>query len=252
MPRTRLRCAYSRLTREVPFAGHPNIGTAWVLAQLGRFGDLSGGIDTRFAERAGTVEIHVAEENGALNVTLRAPEALSIGAPLAITPLAAALGLDEAAISTVNHAPCEASVGLPFTVIELTSEAALAAVVVNAQALQEATALGVNPDLYCYWRDGQHIAARMFAPFDGVPEDPATGSATCAAAGLLASLADASGELKWSFVQGVDMGRTSRLEARTHRDGDTVTDIWLSGRCVPLCCRRADVALMAAAFSTGR
>ncbi|MEM8548720.1 MAG: PhzF family phenazine biosynthesis protein, partial [Pseudomonadota bacterium] len=211
----------------------PNIGTAWVLAQLGRFGDLAGGIDTCFAEQAGTVDIHVTAEGGTLDVTLRAPEALSIGEPLAAAPLAAALGLDVSAIKIANHAPCEVSVGLPFTVIELASKAALAAAVVNTQALQDATALGVNPDLYCYCRDGSHIAARMFAPFDGVPEDPATGSATCAAAGLLASLATTTGELAWSFVQGVEMGRPSRLEARTRREADAVTDIWLSGQCVP-------------------
>jgi trans-2,3-dihydro-3-hydroxyanthranilate isomerase len=73
----------------------------------------------------------------------------------------------------------------------------------------------------------------MFAPFDGVPEDPATGSANAALAGLLADLdprADA--ELGWTIAQGVEIGRPSRLEARAAKRGGVVTDVWVGGQSV--------------------
>ena len=69
----------------------------------------------------------------------------------------------------------------------------------------------------------------MFAPFDGVPEDPATGSANCALVGLLASLDDADGERSWRIAQGVEMGRPSVLDARAQRVGGEVTGVWIGG-----------------------
>ncbi|MEM9171650.1 MAG: PhzF family phenazine biosynthesis protein [Pseudomonadota bacterium] len=222
-------------TREVPFAGHPNIGTAWVLAQTGRFGDIDRPIETAFDEAAGTVAITIERTQTTakevLCVTLRAPAPFSRGASLPIAQVAAALSLTDDAIDTSTHAPCIASVGLPFTVVALRDAQALASAQVNVEALRFAEAKGVNPDVYCYVRDGQRVDARMFAPFDGVPEDPATGSATCAAAGLLATSMKLSGDYDWQFTQGVAMGRPSQLQARTRSDANGVSDVWLSGYC---------------------
>jgi trans-2,3-dihydro-3-hydroxyanthranilate isomerase len=73
----------------------------------------------------------------------------------------------------------------------------------------------------------------MFAPLDGVPEDPATGSANCALAGLLAHYDKAAeGDFRWRIAQGVEMGRPSLLEARSEKRGGTVTSTWVGGSCV--------------------
>jgi trans-2,3-dihydro-3-hydroxyanthranilate isomerase len=72
----------------------------------------------------------------------------------------------------------------------------------------------------------------MFAPFDGVAEDPATGSANCALVGLLASLGGTDGEWSWRIAQGVEMGRPSVLDARVERTGGEVTGVWIGGSCV--------------------
>ena len=75
----------------------------------------------------------------------------------------------------------------------------------------------------------------MFAPLYGIPEDPATGSANLALAGLLADLRGESDlRLDLRIVQGVDMGRESMLEATAEKRGGRITGLWIGGRCVPM------------------
>jgi trans-2,3-dihydro-3-hydroxyanthranilate isomerase len=93
---------------------------------------------------------------------------------------------------------------------------------------------GIPPDIHIYVRSNDEfdIRARMFAPYDGVPEDPATGSANCALAALLthSGVGNPSDD-SWRIAQGVEMGRASTMEARTHREAGVVT-AWIGGHCV--------------------
>ena len=88
--------------------------------------------------------------------------------------------------------------------------------------------------LYVHSQDGFDIRARMFAPLDGVPEDPATGSASCALAGVLAHYQDEipSGGFGWRIDQGVEMGRPSVLEVRAERRDGAVVGTWVGGASV--------------------
>jgi trans-2,3-dihydro-3-hydroxyanthranilate isomerase len=91
------------------------------------------------------------------------------------------------------------------------------------------------PDIHLYVRSADEfdIRARMFAPHDGVPEDPATGSANCALAGLLAHYHDsASGNFTWRIAQGVEMGRPSLLQARAAKEAGKFVSTWIGGSCV--------------------
>lgn len=223
--------------REVPFAGHPNVGTAFVLALLGELGPFPEPRAVVFEERAGDVPVQIAAVGHERYwCELRAPAPLSLGAPLPVDLVAAALGLGLADIRTDAHPPRIASVGLEFVVVEVTGLDALGRARVEPGALQRLAELaGVTPDVHVYARvpGPPDIRARMFAPADGVPEDPATGSANAALAGLLADLdprADAA--LSWTIAQGVEMGRPSRLEARAAKRGGTVTDVWIGGQSV--------------------
>jgi trans-2,3-dihydro-3-hydroxyanthranilate isomerase len=73
----------------------------------------------------------------------------------------------------------------------------------------------------------------MFAPLDGIIEDPATGSANCALAGLLSHLDEApDGTFAWRIAQGVEMGRPSDLEARTEKRDGAVVNVWIGGDCI--------------------
>ena len=211
---------------EVPFAGHPNIGTAFALATTGALGWIDGSITVTFEEQAGLVPITIRRREGGLWCELSAPERLSLGRTVTVETLASAVSLDPRDIVTTTHPPQVASVGLPFLMVELTGRSALARARVNAQGFDALAGQGITPDVHLYTRNADEfdLRARMFAPFDGVPEDPATGSANCALAGLLRHYGDAEdGSVSWRIAQGVEMGRPSVLEASADkRDGSVI------------------------------
>ncbi|MGH7534537.1 MAG: PhzF family phenazine biosynthesis protein, partial [Gemmatimonadales bacterium] len=223
-------------TIEVPFAGHPNIGTAFALATAGEFGPIGPLLTVTFEEKAGLVPVSIHQRDGRpFWCELAAPERLSLGpsVPAAIVAAAVALAPDD--IVTTTHAPQVASVGLPFVLAEVKDRAALGRARSNRDGADALNTLGVTPDVHMYTlsADQFDIRARMFAPLDGVPEDPATGSANCALAGLLTHYQDAaSGSFHWRIAQGVEMGRPSLLEARTEKRGGLVVATWIGGASV--------------------
>jgi trans-2,3-dihydro-3-hydroxyanthranilate isomerase len=138
-------------------------------------------------------------------------------------------------IVTKTHSPQVASVGLPFLLAELRDRAALERARVVMDGFDALAAEGITPDilLYVHSADDFDIRARMFAPLDGVPEDPATGSANCALAGLLSHYSEVvSGTFHWRIAQGVEMGRPSLLEARSEKNEGTVRATWIGGASV--------------------
>ncbi len=212
---------------EVPFAGHPNVGTAFALAAAGELGPLVGTRTVVFEEKAGLVPITIERRpGGAIFCELSAPAPLSIGGTVSPERAAAAVSLEARDVVTSVHAPAAFSVGLPFLFVELSSRAALARARTDPAALDALAAAGAPPDVHLYVRsrDDFDLRARMFAPRDGVPEDPATGSANVALAAALAHLDPRrEGSFRWRIAQGVEMGRPSVLEARVEkRDGKVV------------------------------
>ena len=154
--------------------------------------------------------------------------------PLDVALIAKALAVEESDIVTSTHPPQVTSVGLPFVMVELGSREALERAQAYQPALEEISKLGIMPDIHLYVRSNDEfdIRARMYAPFDGIPEDPATGSANCA---LVALLTDSDPDFaeggEWRIAQGVEMGRPSDLRARTKREGDRVRT-WIGGNSV--------------------
>ena len=211
---------------EVPFAGHPNVGTAFVLATVGELGPINTPMTVTFEEKAGPVPITIRQRDGTLWCELSAPERLTLGKAVSPESLASAVSLVPADVVTTTHPPQVASVGLPFLMAELRDRAAIVRARVDTPGLEALRAQGVTPDVHLYVRSGDEfdLRARMFAPFDGVPEDPATGSANCALAGMLSHYDRArDGTKAWRIAQGVEMGRPSLLEASADkRDGDVV------------------------------
>lgn len=218
---------------EVPFAGHPNIGTAFVLASTGALGPLDFPATVTFEEKAGLVPITIEEtEEGEIRCELSAPEPLSVGDTADPSLVAPALSLEEDDILVERHPPRAASVGLPFLMIELATRDALERAAVDRRELEARRDRLPSPDLHLYVRsdDEFDLRARMFAPLDGVPEDPGTGSANCALAGLLAHLdGSPDGSYVWRIAQGVEMGRPCILEARSEKRGGAVTGTWIGG-----------------------
>lgn len=236
---------------EIPFAGHPNIGTAFVLAQQGLLDinphqasktDQAGKTDIVtnivFEEAAGLVPLRVqVAASGAVWCELQAPNPLKVGQTLSSGLLAAALSLSSDAIVTTSHLPQVASVGLPFVICQVADRAALRKIRIDLAALDVIYVRGITPDIHAYVLTPEEaecdIHARMFAPFGGVSEDPATGSANCALAALLSHYdAAQDGYFRWRIAQGVDMGRPSSLEARTEKRAGEVTGVWIAGHSV--------------------
>lgn len=210
--------------REIPFAGHPNIGTAFVLASDGEFGEITSSLTVTFEEEGGLVSVTIHESGGKVaSCELTAPQSLSFGKTLPVELVAAAISIDSKEIVTKTHGPQVASVGLPFIMVELRDRSVLERARISMSGFEALAAQDVMPDVFLYTRgtDGFDIRARMFAPLSGVPEDPATGSANCALAGLLAHYSQhPNGSFSWRIAQGVEMGRPSTLIARAEkRDG---------------------------------
>ena len=222
-------------TAEIPFAGHPNVGTAFTLASTGAFGPLDSPVKVTFEEKAGLVPITISRRNGTIWCELSAPEPLSLGTVVPPELLAQAVSLDPEDVVTTTHHPRVASVGLPFVMAELRDRAALARARAFGPGLDAIKALGVTPDVHLYVRSSDEfdLRCRMFAPYDGVPEDPATGSANCALAALLTQQrSEASGSFDYRIAQGVEMGRPSVLEARTEKRDGMVTAVRIGGASV--------------------
>jgi trans-2,3-dihydro-3-hydroxyanthranilate isomerase len=222
---------------EIPFAGHPNVGTAFVLASRAKTPPAR----LLFEEKAGLVPVEVTSANGKVtNAELTAPQPLKRLTQVSAAEVAACLSLSAADIRTTRHQPHIISVGLPFLAAELASREALKRARPNAEAFARTLPLDGNDAIYFYTRDvpaGEapcEVQARMFHPgSSGLSEDPATGSATAAAAALFADLEGASdGELKMTIGQGFDMGRPSILLTRVRKSGGKVVSAHVGGACV--------------------
>jgi trans-2,3-dihydro-3-hydroxyanthranilate isomerase len=219
-------------TAEMPFAGHPNVGTAYVLASA------MAGVDVlRFEELAGLVEVRIDRDPSGrpVGAAIDAPQPLQLLGELPAPDIAACLGLAPADIRTEVHAPVRASVGVDFVLAEVAADALSRAAPDKAAFERVATAQrahGSRLSIFFYARDGENIRARMFAPLGGTWEDPATGSANATLGALLLSLSGKD-ELAYEAVQGVEMGRPSRLSVSARRTPEGIR-ARVAGRCVPV------------------
>ncbi|CCM76333.1 PhzF family phenazine biosynthesis protein [Rhizobium mesoamericanum] len=230
-------------TTEVPFAGHPNVGTAYVLGRQGQVFGQPVSDSLRFEEKAGLVEVNLKRDGDEVqSASIRAPKPLTIGNAITKETIARCVAIEPDDIRVANHQPVVASVGLSFVFAELANLAALGRVRPNLAYFQDAAALtaeGKNDfSLFVYVRSKEEpwtIRARMFAPLDNVPEDPATGSASAALGAYLVSLApDADMNVSLMIEQGVEMGRRSIIHIHVVKRDGTVTDVTISGGCAPV------------------
>lgn len=226
---------------EMPFAGHPNVGTGYVLAQDGR--DHEGVL--WFEELAGLVEVRIdrTDDGIPIGATIAAPQALSLGMEIPVEVVAACAGLAPSDVIVSAHRPVWASVGNSYIIAEVAGAALTRATPDLShfrQAASERPTLKGRFSLHLYarndgfdgTRDGGRIRARMFAPLAGTLEDPATGSANAPLAALLLSLTSDQ-NCSFEVVQGVEMGRPSLLHVTAHRASDGIRAT-VAGTCVPV------------------
>jgi len=208
---------------ELPFAGHPTVGCAFVLASIGEI--QLDGRETRIVLEEGV---------GPISVVIRARDGKPVFAQLtaAMLPeikdrppppetLCEILSLEPSHIVADDMIEPEAvSCGVPYLFIPIKKPEMLSWVKVDTVKWEQALRDYWAPEMFVYsteeWDgifEGGHIRARMFAPGLGIGEDPATGSACAALAGFLALRSEKrDGTLRWTVDQGVEMGRPSKLE----------------------------------------
>ncbi|HEY4296973.1 MAG TPA: PhzF family phenazine biosynthesis protein [Paraburkholderia sp.] len=239
-PRNPAHTAWVRIftpSREIPFAGHPNVGTAFVLAAQAASRQKPLPDLLVFEEIAGLVPVHQLKEDGVVvGAELIAPESLTRLSQVSAHRVGSCLSLTAGDVLVNSHAPQVASVGLPFLVVELASRDALRRCVPNLVAFKGLLPIDGAVSIYAYTRDvgaagaGPRcdLQARMFTP--RMTEDAATGSATAATAALIAEIRGVS-ELSLRVAQGVDMGRPSVLSVKVDtRDGRA--EVRVGGKCV--------------------
>ena len=224
---------------EIPFAGHPNVGTAFVLAMQATPPPAR----LLFEEKAGLVPVKTLTEEGrVVGAELTAPQPLKRLTQFSAEQAAACASLSSADVRTDRHPPQIVSVGLPFLVFEVATREALRRAKPDAAAFARTFPCDESDAVYFYTRDVPDdekpcdLQARMFLPGSGgLTEDPATGSATVAAAALLADLSgERDGELRLRIGQGVDMGRPSLLLTRIRKQAGTIMSAHVGGGCVPM------------------
>ncbi|HTR78754.1 MAG TPA: PhzF family phenazine biosynthesis protein [Gemmatimonadaceae bacterium] len=226
--------------REIPFAGHPTVGTAIALIELGMAG-------AHVGEPAGLV---LEEGVGPIPVTVkRAPGAAAfaqfstarlaeVGPPApGRDVLAGVLSIEPDDILAADMAPENVSCGLPFLLVPLRSVDAVRRSRVRMDKWETALKSAWAPDIFLFARapsgGDADFHARMYGPGVNVPEDPATGSANACFAGYLAARApQRDGTLRWKVDQGVEMGRPSRIEIEADKSAGAVTAIRVGGNAV--------------------
>ncbi|WP_280553421.1 PhzF family phenazine biosynthesis protein, partial [Halomonas sp. 25-S5] len=214
-------------TMELPFAGHPVVGTAHLLAELEMAKR-----DRPLTLEAGVGSLVVNYNNDLARFTAAAP--LNIQAStLNQSATEELLGLNA---GEVISEPVLASCGLPYHLIELDSQEALSRARPSPKAWSEWVSPSGYEQIYLYVIDkasGQEhsIHSRMFSTEGGVREDPATGSAAAALAGYLAEAMSRHGLDRWKIHQGIEMGRPSLIFAETERN-DNASLIHIAGQAV--------------------
>ena len=216
---------------EMPFAGHPNVGTAFVVARMGTLFGRPVPDSLRFEEAAGLVALTI-ERNGSTvtGARCRAPRPLAVGADVARAKVAELAGISDGDILTGRFSPRFISVGAEFLVAEVTADALERAQPVTDAFRRHEGRIGQSGGLlglHLHARDSNdpsRLDVRMFAPLSGVPEDPATGSAAAALGAFLNSLRPA--EAHFILSQGRHVGRPSEIAVDVCGDG-----VWIGGRC---------------------
>jgi trans-2,3-dihydro-3-hydroxyanthranilate isomerase len=225
---------------EVPFAGHPTIGTAVLMGEL-RLAGMPGNHDqlVTLEQTVGLVRVGVRMRMGhATYAEFDAPKLpVADGALASVEQIGAALGLMASEIGFANHRPARFSAGTSFAFVPVATREALARAQVRHPAWHAAFGAQGLVGAYLYCRETVHNAAdfhaRMFAPDVGIPEDPATGSAAVMFAGVILSfdtLPD--GTHKRRIEQGYHMGRPSEVSLSLEVKGGKLHNVRIGGPAV--------------------
>jgi trans-2,3-dihydro-3-hydroxyanthranilate isomerase len=228
-------------SRELPMAGHPTIGTAFALAASGMIE--RGAPEMTLALGVGPTRVFLEWEDGGLTFAwMRQPLPTFGFVAKGIEQLAAALGLEASDITASRLPPQSVSTGVPFLFVPLATRDAVNRARADRAALQAFFAANGEPELPVFvfsverGDDDATAFSRMFAPLFGIPEDPATGGASGPLGAYLLHhgvVTQQEAARMWS-LQGVAMGRPSRIAISVLTHGGTISDVRIGGACALL------------------
>ena len=226
-------------TKELPFAGHPTIGTAILLATLDAPDLICG---------KGGVTIALEQKISVIHVNVTKHEALGYRAVFEIPllsqrtetefdtqPIATALGLETDQIGFKSHTPSKWSAGVPFIMVPIKNLAAIQFIKITDSSAWS-KAFGATP-VFTYTDEtcdpANHVHARMFSPAMGMVEDPATGSAAAAFSGVAVAFEQpANGSHQLVIEQGYEMGRPSQIAVDIDVFNGAATHVRIGGSAV--------------------
>ena len=224
---------------ELPFAGHPTVGTAFVLATIG---DITlAGDETRivFEEGVGPVPVTIRARNGKADFAQLSVAQLPEFGPTPPSPaeLARCLGLEADEILSGEFEPEAVSCGVPFLFVPVKDRETLGRARVRIDDFERVLGGYWTSKVFVFCDDPElphsDYRARMFAPTIGVVEDPATGSACVGFGGYLAKRDQRSDcTLRWMVEQGFEMGRPSLLEVEVDKRAGSITAVRVGGNSV--------------------
>ncbi|MGY8869388.1 MAG: PhzF family phenazine biosynthesis protein [Pseudomonadales bacterium] len=197
---------------EIPFAGHPTVGTAILLKQLGWLEAVNGEYELTLDEKVGPVPVKYSKNSNGQTLARFATAVLPqvSNSHLSVDNAASLLGLG---IEQIKPLPYVASCGVPYQIIELKDVGAVSQAKLDMSQWTALLSTDDTPDLciFSYSDDSADIRMRMFAPIAGIAEDPATGSAAAALVGSIALIKELQHDTGWMIEQGIEMGRSSLI-----------------------------------------
>ena len=219
--------------REIPFAGHPTVGTALLIKQLGWLDENTGSSSLVLDEVAGAVPVVFSEHSKGYSLAcFSAPSLPSIAeSELSLSDVA---GLLQLLPEQIRCVPYIADCGVPFQFVELEDVNAVSQASPDLSLWRARLGQAQVQDL-CIYSVSKHtsdIRMRMFAPLAGIAEDPATGSAAAALVGGLALRNEQSTNKGWMIEQGCEMGRPSLIGTNVKANTNGVVSVEVFGSAV--------------------
>jgi trans-2,3-dihydro-3-hydroxyanthranilate isomerase len=229
-------------TQEIPFAGHPVLGTFYVLAQLGLVAATDGITRVMQECNIGLFPVELYAQDGKLTrvvMTQPKPEFLGpVDAMEDVYKIAGALGVAKYAITDMKWPIEVVSTGLPVLIVPVRTLTAVRSIQPNASAIMDICsrfgANGIMVFTTVTVESSSTVHARMFAPSIGILEDPATGSASGALGAYLVQkgVVDVAPTTDIVVEQGYEIERPSQIFVRVESDDDIIKTVKVGGQCV--------------------